>query len=361
MSHSKKIKILIVDDSVLFRIQLQKALGLSEDFEVVGTAKNGVIALEKIEELSPDVCILDLEMPVMDGITTLKHICDKKYKTKVIMFSSHSMDGADKTLDAMSLGAIDFVAKPSLNSIFNDPSIVLREIIQPKIESLFKIVSKSKSVVIEQKPIPSLKAIEWQNVHPEILVIASSTGGPGALLEFFSELTMDIPYPIVIAQHMPPLFTASLAERLGRVSNKVSTEAAHGEKLEPNHIYVVPGDFHLSLTGNKYDCSILLNQGPHRNFVRPCADYLFETAAEIFKKNVLSIVFTGMGRDGCDGAHAVKQNNGTVLIQDEASCAVFGMPGAVYKTGDYDFIDNPKAIARKVIDLLNRKGINDVA
>jgi len=361
LSLSKKIKILIVDDSVLFRIQLQKALGMSEHFEVVGSAKNGVVALEKIVELDPDICIIDIEMPVMDGITTLKHICEKKYKTKVIMFSSHSMDGAEKTLDAMALGAIDFVAKPSLNSISNDPSEVLKEVILPKLESLFKINSKALPQTVEIKSKVTTKTNDWKHINPEILVIASSTGGPNALLELFSELTMDVPYPIVIAQHMPPLFTASLAERLGRVSNKTSMEAAHGEKLQPNKIYVVPGDYHLTLSGTKSDCAIHLNQGPHRNFVRPCADYLFETAAEIFKKDVLSIVLTGMGRDGCDGAHAVKENNGTVLIQDEASCAVFGMPGAVYKTGEYDFIDNPKAIARKVIDLLHRKGVNDVA
>lgn len=361
MSLSKKIKILIVDDSVLFRIQLQKALGMSDCFEVVGSAKNGEIALEKIEELKPDLCILDIEMPVMDGLKTLKHICDRKYNIKVVMFSSHSMDGAEKTLDAMSLGAIDFIAKPSLNNISSDPSEVLKEVILPKLESIFKIVSKTTVVPVQDKSKVITKNHSWKNVYPDILVIASSTGGPGALLDFFSELSMDVPYPIVIAQHMPPLFTASLAERIGRVSNKTSMEAVHGEKLEPNRIYVVPGDYHLSLQGTKADCSILLNQGPHRNFVRPCADFLFESAADIFEKNVLSIVFTGMGRDGCDGAHAVKANNGTVMIQDEESCAVFGMPGAVYRTGDYDFIDNPKAIAKKVIDLLHRKGINDVA
>lgn len=361
MSLSKKVKILIVDDSVLFRIQLQKALGMSQDFEVVGTAKNGQVALEKIEELGPDLCILDLEMPVMDGITTLKHICQRKYKTKVMMFSSHSMDGAEKTLDAITIGAVDFVAKPSLTSISNDPSEVLKQIILPKIESLFKTSSKAKSQPLDIKPKSTPKSFDWNNFQPEILVIAASTGGPSALLDFFSELTMDLPFPILIAQHMPPLFTASLAERLGRVSNKVSKEAIHGEKIVSNQIYVVPGDFHLSLSGTKSDCIMLLNQGPHRNYVRPCADFLFESAASIFKKNVLSIVFTGMGRDGCEGARSVKESHGSVLIQDEATCAVFGMPGAVYKSGDYDFIDNPKNIARRIIELISKRGVNDVA
>ncbi len=362
MNLSKKIKVLIVDDSVLFRTQLQKALGQIQDLEVVGTAKNGKIALEKIKELSPELCILDIEMPEMDGLTTLKNIKTLGYKTKVIMFSSHSLDGAEKTLDAMTVGAIDFLAKPSLSNINADPSELIKNTVMPKIKSIFKIGDYQ---ALDPVPVSKIKLpkidFNWSTFNPEILVIASSTGGPNALIEFFTELKVDVPFPIVIAQHMPPLFTASLAERLGRLSNKDAAEAKNGEILKANQIYVVPGDYHLVLTGTKAETIVLLNQGPHRNFVRPCADFLFESAANIYKSNVLSVVLTGMGRDGCDGALAVKEKNGAVLIQSQETCAVFGMPGAVYNTNQYDFIDSPRNIAKKVESIFKSKGVNHVA
>ncbi len=362
MSLTKKIKVLIVDDSVLFRTQLQKALDPCQELEVVGTAKNGAIALEKIEELSPDLCILDVEMPVMDGLTTLKNIKTKGYKTKVIMFSSHSLDGAEKTIDAMTLGAIDFLAKPSLSSISDDPAKLIRDKILPKINSIFKIVDHVNfQPKISTQPVIKKPDFNWSLFKPEILVIASSTGGPSALIELFSELKSHIPFPILIAQHMPPLFTASLAERLGKLNGKVAGEAKNGEILKPNQIYVVPGDYHLNLTGSRSETTVLLNQGPHRNYVRPCADYLFETAASIYKHNVLSVVLTGMGRDGCDGALAVKEQNGAVLIQNEQTCAVFGMPGAVYATGQYDYIESPKNLALKIELILKGKGMHHVA
>jgi two-component system chemotaxis response regulator CheB len=346
----KKIKVLIVDDSVLFRSQIQQALKDCEQIEILGTASNGKIALDKLEALPADVMILDLEMPVMDGITTVKELRQKRVATKVILFSSMSQSGAEKTLEAMKLGALDFVAKPTPDDNTQAPHEKIRSSLLPKILSLFPKVTP----VISSTPARS--NFNWDLFRPEILVIASSTGGPNALNDFFQLLTAPVPFPILVTQHMPPVFTTSLAQRLGQISQKKSSEGIEGEVLQPNQIYVAPGNFHMSITGNRLQQTIHLDQGPLRNFVRPCADFLFESASQIFRKNTLGIVFTGMGRDGADGAQAIKSAGGSVLIQDQATSVVFGMPGAVFEAGHFDYAGSPADLARKVQLLSKGKG-----
>ena len=346
----KKIKLLIVDDSVLFRSQIQQALQGVESIEIVGSASNGKIAIEKMLYQEIDVCTLDIEMPELDGIETLKEMKLKGIKTKAIMFSSQSTAGAEKTLEAMRLGALDFVAKPMPDQSKLSPSEKIKEVLYPKLEALFS-TERVKPFTGFTKTHAQLI---WETFKPEILVIGSSTGGPTALEEFFSVFNEPCPFPIVIAQHMPPVFTASLAQRLGEVARKSAQEGRHGDVLKPDHVYVAPGDFHLSLTGDRQNTIIQLDQREKRNFVRPCVDYLFESAARIYGKNVLSIVFTGMGRDGADGAAMIKSVQGTVMIQDEASCVVFGMPGAVFSAGDYDFSGTPKELAHKVLQVSKR-------
>jgi two-component system chemotaxis response regulator CheB len=352
---TKKIKVLIIDDSLLFRSQIQLALKEIPEIEIVGTAANGQIAIEKMREIAVDVCTLDIEMPVLDGIETLKEMKRLGIKTKAIMFSSLTIAGAEKTLEAMNLGAVDFVTKPQADDSKISPSNKIRDCLLPKILSLFGL-SGRHSIAPAQKREKS--SFQWNLFYPEILVIASSTGGPNALVEYFSLLRDPLPFPILVTQHMPPLFTASLAERIGAHSGKVSKEAVNGEILRPNQIYVAPGDFHLSITGDRKAPKVLLDQGAARNFVRPCADYLFESAANIFGKNTLGIVFTGMGRDGADGAAAVKAKRGAVLIQNEESCVVFGMPGAVFEEGNFDFEGTPEELANKtlVVSRLRRHG-----
>lgn len=346
----KKIKVLIVDDSVLFRSQIQQALKDCEQIEILGTASNGKIALDKLEAQPADVMILDLEMPVMDGITTVKELRQKRVATKVILFSSMSQSGAEKTLEAMKLGALDFVAKPTPDDNTLAPHEKIRSSLLPKILSLFPKVTP----VISSTPARS--NFNWEVFRPEILVIASSTGGPNALNDFFQLLTAPVPFPILVTQHMPPVFTTSLAQRLGQISQKKSSEGIEGEVLQPNQIYVAPGNFHMSITGNRLQQTIHLDQGPMRNFVRPCADFLFESASQIFRKNTLGIVFTGMGRDGADGAQAIKSAGGSVLIQDQATSVVFGMPGAVFEAGHFDYAGSPADLARKVQLLSKGKG-----
>lgn len=351
---TRKIKVLIIDDSVLFRSQIQLALKDVPEIEIVGTASNGRIAVTKMQEQHIDVCTLDVEMPVLDGIETLKEMKQLGIKTKAIMFSSVTISGAQKTMEAMKIGAYDFVPKPQADDSKLSPSSKIRDCLLPKILSLFGLGRQYTSGSQKRES----GKFMWDLFFPEIMVIASSTGGPNALVDYFSLLKDPVPFPILVTQHMPPLFTASLAERIGFHSGKVSREAIDGEILRPNQIYVAPGNYHLMVTGDKKTPKIVLNQGELRNFVRPCADFLFESASEIYGRNTLGIVLTGMGRDGADGAAAIKDKKGAVLIQNEESCVVFGMPGAVFEEGNFDFSGTPEELANKtlVVSRVRRNG-----
>ncbi len=345
MRTSKVINVLIVDDSVLFRSQIQQALKDIPEINVAGVSSNGQLALERMASQDIDVCILDIEMPILDGIETLREMKTLNLKTRVIMFSSQSIFGADKTLEALRMGAIDFVPKPISEASQNLPFLKIQEVLLPKILSLFPILRPSKLQA-------RISDFNWHTFRPKVLVIASSTGGPNALVEFFKSLQDHVPFPILIVQHMPALFTASLAERLGAACGKKAAEGIHGEPLLPNQIYVAPGNFHMRIGGDIISPIIQIDQDAQRNFVRPCADHLFESAVKVFGRSTLGIVFTGMGRDGAEGANAIKTNHGAVLIQNLESSVVFGMPGAVFESGHYDFSSDPQGLAKKTQDIL---------
>lgn len=347
-----------MDDSVLFRSQIQLAIKDSAEIEIVGSASNGRIAIDKMLTQEIDLCVLDCEMPVLDGIETLKEMKSRGIKTKAIMFSSQSKSGAEKALDAMKIYAYDFIPKPVPDSSHLSPADKIREALLPKILSLFQTL-ESKPLVTPRPTMPA--HFIWEVFKPEVLVIASSTGGPNALVDFFGHLKDPVPFPILITQHMPPVFTASLAQRIGSVCGKVSQEATHGEILKPNQIYMAPGDFHMKLGGTKLTPTILLDQSAQRNFVRPCADFLFESAAKIYSRHTLGLVFTGMGRDGADGAAAIKAAGGGVMIQNQESCVVFGMPGAVFEAGHFDHQGDPQELARKTLTLCRTRSTGNVA
>ncbi len=357
MTIPRKIKILIVDDSVIFRSQIQLALKDAPGLEIVGTAPNGRSAIERMKELEVDVCILDIEMPVLDGLETLKEMHRLNLRTRAIMFSSLTVSGAEKTLEALRLGAVDFVPKPRAeDGTIDSPAQRIRDVLVPRIFSIFP---EAVCPIPRRTQLPSKLA--WDRFVPEVLVIASSTGGPNALIDFFSLLKAPLPYPVLVTQHMPPIFTASLAERIGGHSGKIALEAVHGEPLLPNRVYVAPGNYHLSIGGSRTSPLAVLDQNPPRNFVRPCADFLFESAASIFGRNTLGIVLTGMGRDGADGAAAIKAANGAVLVQDAQSCVVFGMPGAVTEEGNFDYAGPPSDLAHRTITLSSMRRTGNVA
>ena len=329
------LRVLIIDDSVLFHSQIQMVLRDLPDLVVVSTSANGSLALEEV-----DLVIMDIDSPSIDGLNTIKEIRSKGTKTKILLFSPVSLTSTEKTFEGLRLGANDFAHKPAGDASASDFCNKIKEVLVPKILGLFGKAVTNKISLSSQTV--------WETLNPKVLVIASSTGGPAALTDFFANFKEPVSYPILITQHMPPLFTTAFAETLASVSGRVCKEAIQGEVLVANQMYVAPGDFHLSVGGDKSRPIVILDKGPQRNYVRPCADFLFESAAKIFGKNTLGIVFTGMGRDGADGAKVIKEMGGAILIQNEASCAVFGMPGAIHEAGHFDFEGRPQELALKV-------------
>lgn len=345
-----KVRVLVVDDSVVYRTQIKAALEDFPELEIVGTASNGKLALQRLAQCEVDLMTLDLEMPEMDGIQTLKEMARLSLKTKVVVFSSVSKRGAEITMEALSLGASDFVTKPDGQSSFVNPKEVIKSLLKEKLEALFpKAVHTSAAPIVKREMAPHhFTKVIWDLFRPKIIVIGSSTGGPTALERIFSQIVGPLNCPIVIAQHMPPIFTATLAQRLGKLSGIRAKEATDGETLEANCIYMAPGDYHLRLKSEAGKVILKLDQSAQINYVRPAVDPLFQTAAEIYRDKCLGIVLTGMGADGKVGAESIKNHGGSVIIQEEKSCVVFGMPGAVYQVGAYDHIVAPDQIAMMV-------------
>jgi two-component system chemotaxis response regulator CheB len=350
-----KIKVLVVDDSLAYRTQIRSALQLDGDIEVGGTAINGQVAIEKMQTENFDLIILDLEMPVMNGVETLKEMKRLGITSKVLLFSSTTKKSALSTLEGLNLGALDFVLKPDGESNQElSPHEKIKEVLVPKILSFKNEIFNNKLAdlkIVNDFKIDPDNFVIWDLFKPKILVIGSSTGGPTVLETIFASLKPPFNCPIVIAQHMPAVFTATLVEKLGQLCGMVAEEGKDGQILEKNRIYIAPGNFHLRLKDENGSVKIKIDQGDYINFVRPAVDPLFESAAKIFKDKCLGIILTGMGSDGKDGAIHVKKNGGAIIIQEEKSCVVFGMPGAVFNAKAYDKIFTPS----EIIKTLNEK------
>jgi len=339
------IRVLIVDDSVVFRSQITASLSGIPGLEVVGTASNGKIAIDKLKQNSIDLITLDMEMPEMDGMETLREIRKHGFKVKVIVFSSQTIKGAEKALLALKEGAHDVVAKPGGSGMnFEVASQAISESLVPKILQFTQINPEVKQKVSEKKKKNITEFL------PKVIVIASSTGGPTALELFFSKIKKPFSVPVLIVQHMPPVFTQILAKRLSEISGLNIKEAENNEIIQNGVVYIAPGDYHMLVSNNEGAIKIKLNQEPQRNSVRPAADILFESAAQIYKENCLGVIFTGMGSDGAIGSDLIKKNNGFVVIQDKESCVVFGMPGAVYEENNFDYMGNPEKIASLLVE-----------
>ena len=335
------IKVLIADDSVIYRSQIRAAFANNPDIEVVGAASNGRLAIERLHQSPVDLLVLDLEMPEMDGLQTLQEIKKLNLKVKVLVFSSVSKRGAEITLEALRLGATDFITKPNSTDVVDknqQPSDRIRDAIVPKVMALFPHIKQQTTAPIKKG---NYSPIIWELFNPQAVVIGSSTGGPTVLESIFSKLAPPLKCPIFIAQHMPPVFTKTLAERLSKTSGLKVVEAQHGQKVENGCVYVAPGDFHLTVVGTKLTATIHLDQGPLVNSVRPAADLLFNSVAEIYKDKTLGFILTGMGADGKLGCETIKLQHGAVMIQSAATCVVYGMPGAVEASGAFDRIGSP--------------------
>lgn len=313
------IKLLVVDDSAFMRKIITDLVAELDGVEVVGIARNGIDALEIIPKLKPDIITLDVEMPKLNGIETLKKI-KKDFDIPVIMLSSHT--GTDITIQALQIGALDFIEKPiDLKSNLSE----LKYELDMKIKSVFQ--NKAKTVVLlnrvnmteSNKTAKAVKAV----------VIGASTGGPKALTYLISRLPNRINVPIFIVQHMPKGFTTSFAKRLDYESSVRVVEVQDGTIIQTNRVYLAPGDFHMTIENNR----IRLNNEEKLHGVRPAVDYLFNSAAKVYGENLVGIIMTGMGRDGSEGMASIKDMGGYNIAQNEETCVVYGMPASALSKG----------------------------
>jgi two-component system chemotaxis response regulator CheB len=331
-----KARVLVVDDSVVCRRLLSSILGEAEGIEVVGTAPNGRIALDKIAQLRPDVVVLDIEMPEMDGLSALAEMRRSFPYVRVIMFSVLTERGASATLDALALGATDYATKPSATADHAESLRAVREQLLPKVRALAARAPAADSLPPPAPPVAS--------EEPRIVAIAASTGGTDALPELLGALPRTFPLPLVVVQHMPPVFTRLFARRLdGRLPLPVA-EATHGAVLAGGRVYVAPGDYHLEVREGR----ALLQRTAPVHSCRPAADVLFRSVAEEYGPAAVAVVLSGMGRDGAEGASEIRQRGGRVFAQDPASCAVFGMPRHVVEAGLAEFVAPPAQLGAEI-------------
>jgi two-component system chemotaxis response regulator CheB len=354
MPNGKKFRILIVDDSPVVRRVLQDIINSDPELEVAGTASNGQIGLERMEALKPDLITLDIEMPVMDGLATLAEIRKRTRRLPVIMFSTLTVRGATSTLDALSLGADDYVPKErntlGLAAAIED----IKHDLLPKIHALCSRDLPHPARERAGLPVSAVARPKLPENKIEAVVIGVSTGGPDALAKVLSNVPY-LPVPVMVVQHMPPVFTKLLAERLTTKSPMPVKEAAGGEVLEPGTIWLAPGGFHMKVSRRtNLIFGLQLDQSPPRNFCRPSVDVLFESAVEAFGGGLLAVVLTGMGSDGLHGCEQVRRVGGQIVIQDEPTSIVWGMPGAVARAGLADVIKPLGQVADEIVNRVLR-------
>lgn len=361
----RKIRILIVDDSVVIRRLLSNLLSEDPMLEVVGTAANGKIALQKLPLVKPDIITLDIEMPVMNGLETVKAIRKRNRKVPIVMFSTLTERGAVATLDALSFGANDYVTKPSnVGSIMLSMQRVRQELV-PKIKALCHaepIVPRRRSTPvrkgtsrIQRKRTPAIRSKRPSRI--DVVAIGTSTGGPNALKAVFAQLPASLPVPVVVVQHMPPLFTKYLANSLDTKSPLQVEEGEEGRVLQPGQAWVAPGNYHMVVRRKGTAVQLRLNQNPPENSCRPAVDVLFRSVAEVYGPNVLGVVMTGMGHDGLVGCEAIRDAGGTVIVQDKASSVIWGMPGSVARAGLADATLPLNAIAPAIVERVMKRNM----
>ncbi|MFI5178747.1 MAG: chemotaxis response regulator protein-glutamate methylesterase [Vicinamibacterales bacterium] len=347
----RKAKVLIVDDAMLIRRLVTDALAADSAIEVVGDAANGRIALQKIPQLNPDLVTLDIEMPEMDGLATLRELRKLYPRLPVIMFSALTERGAADTLEALHMGASDYVTKPSSAAGKAVAQARIHDDLVPKIRSLCR-VGLSATIAAppppreRQAPATASTAASARAVRPPIqaderadaIAMGVSTGGPNALREILSALPADFAAPIVVVQHMPNIFTRFLAERLNGQTSLTVVEAADGQVIRRGTVYVAPGDFHLTVHRRNGDVVAALGQEPPQHSHRPAADVLFRSVAEVYGARALGLVLTGIGEDGLRGSEDIARAGGRVLVQDEATSTVWEMPGRIARAGLADAV-----------------------
>jgi two-component system chemotaxis response regulator CheB len=327
---------MVVDDSAVVRGLISKQLSSDPRIEVVATASNGEIALMQLRHRAVDVVVLDIEMPVMDGLTALGHIVADHPDVRVVMASTLTRRNAEISLKALQLGASDYIPKPEGGLTGADDfrrdllaKIKALAVRSPRLPRLAPIAPSAPTTAepVRLRMAPAIKH------RPAVLAIGSSTGGPPALMKLFESLRGAVEQPILLTQHMPATFTALLAEQLTRVGDRPCAEARDGDYVRPGHCYVAPGGWHMVVDRHEGAAVIRLNQEPPENYCRPAVDPMLRSAARIYGSGVLAAILTGMGADGAKGCEAVAHAGGRFIVQDEASSVVWGMPGAAAATG----------------------------
>ncbi len=356
------IRVIIVDDSAFMRKSLSMMLESDSEIRIVATARNGSEALEKIREYKPDIITLDIEMPVMDGLTALKHIM-KEMPLPVLMVSSLTMEGAKSTLDAMSLGAVDFIPK-QLSYVSLDIVKIKDELIHKvkhivRSRSLQQRLERIKSGRVRTEPVK--KSTNLGNLKLPIgemaaMVVGVSTGGPNALIKIIPQLPASFPLGVAVVQHMPPKFTKSMAERLNSLSNLHVKEAEEGDSVERGVVLIAPGGKHMTFKKNGVKTSVAINEEPKNTLYKPSVDIMITSAANVYNRPLLGLILTGMGKDGLEGLKYVKNRKGYIIAQDEESCIVYGMPKAVVDEGIADAVLSLDDISPALIRLTNNTG-----
>ena len=356
------VRVLVVDDAVVVRTGISDALSSDPEIQVIGTASNGKLALQKMALNLPDLVVLDVEMPEMDGLATVAEIRKLWPRLPVIMCSAHTTDGARVTIQALEGGANDFVTKPVTSSVAESLAHFRHELI-PRIKGNCRhllgnpdsgirpatVILTAIAPVLQQPLKPAFTRLV--NDHRiDLIVIGVSTGGPNALAEVIPGLPGDLPVPVLIVQHMPAMFTKMLAERLGNSSAVKVDEAIAGTICKPGQVWIAPGGFHLTVSKAGAEYHLDLNQNPPENSCRPAADVLFRSAATVNGPNTLAVVLTGMGEDGLIGCRLIHQAGGQVIVQDKATSVVWGMPGAVAKANLADRQLSLKEIAGEIVN-----------
>ena len=342
----RKIRVLVVDDSRYVIVTVTKRLEADPQIQVVGSARTGIEAIEQVKLLRPDVVTLDVVMPEMDGIEALKRIM-AECPTPVIMLSALTSENAEPTIRALELGAVDFYLKPSairpVGTGAEDDALTAKI----KMAAAAKIGNKEwEQAPQSETSVATPAEAAGKTTFNNLVVIGSSTGGPRALMGVVPLLPADIPAAVLIVQHMPPVFTKSLADRLAQVSKLQVTEARDGDIVTRGRVLLAPGDFHMTV--NKRE-RIVLNQDPPKLGVRPSVDILMKSAADIYGPSVVGVILTGMGTDGTEGAAAIKGRGGRIIAQDEATSAVYGMPHSVAKAGYVDKVGPIQKIAQLIL------------
>lgn len=349
-----RIRVLVVDDSVVIRRLVTHALEGDPALEIVGTAANGSIGLARIPQLNPDVITLDIEMPQMNGLEMLKHVRQQYKDVRIIMFSTLTDRGAAATMEALSLGADDYVTKASNIGSLDRSMAALRDELIPKIKQFFTMEDGAGRVTLSPaRPVTPVRPAPVLRSAPRVVVIGVSTGGPTALGEIIPTIPHDFPLPILIVQHMPPVFTRLLAERLQASTKLKVEEAVNGAIVDRGKIFIAPGNFHMRVQAQGTTVQIALDQNPPENSCRPAADVLFRSASDVYGGATLAVVLTGMGCDGLRGAEVLRGNGAQIIAQDEASSVVWGMPGAIAGAGLADAVVSLDCV---VPEILRRTG-----